>query len=134
MLRFVDDYRLNLITPDEIKDFGKLSSELGMILELIHVSDDKDGIRDIIMSKQKDYSSVSVSAVDMINTYTSINISKAEEKGGRVNMCKGMQDLLDEIQINDIKNLMKNMKWTAKQAMDALGIKKEEQARFQDML
>ena len=50
---YVDDYRLNLISPEEIEDFTKFSSELGAVMEFIHISDDKEKLRDIIKAKGK---------------------------------------------------------------------------------
>ncbi len=34
LLPYINDYRLKLITPGEIKDFEKFSSELGILMEL----------------------------------------------------------------------------------------------------
>ena len=66
------------------------------------------------------------------------------------NMCQALRDLMkDEIDeevatnraeertetvIENIKSLMKNMKWSAEQSMKALGIKKKDQARYMTML
>ena len=57
-------------------------------------------------------------------------------------MYDALKDLMkDEIaeeveakRTDDIKKLMKNMKWTAEQAMKALGISKKDQARYMTML
>ena len=61
-------------------------------------------------------------------------------------MCEALRDLMkDEIaeeveasradeKINNIRELMKNMKWTAEQAMKALGISKKDQSRYMAML
>ena len=138
VLRFVDDYRLNLMTPDEIGDFGKFSSELGLLMEFIHKSNDKAGMCDIIKSRKDDFLNVDVSTVNMINTYSSMNISTENEKGGHIDMCQAFQEILAderaegraENALENIRNLMKNMKWTAKQAMDALGITEEDRSKY----
>ena len=61
-------------------------------------------------------------------------------------MCEALRDLMkDEIaeeveagradeKINNNRELMKNMKWTAEQAMKALGISKKDQSRYMAML
>ena len=48
-------YLYNLLSPDEIEDFEKLSSELGAIMEFIHISDDKEKLRDIIKARGKNF-------------------------------------------------------------------------------
>ena len=53
-------------------------------------------------------------------------------------MCKAIQDMkkeaADKTLLDSIKNLMKNLKLTAEQAMDALGIAAEDRSRFVSML
>ena len=94
--QYVDDYRLNLITPGEIKDFGKFTSELGLLLEFIQYSDDKKRMSDI-METRKEYRSVDVRTVDLINTYTAANIStKAADEEGRVNMCTAFKEIRED--------------------------------------
>ena len=95
LIRYVNDYRLNLITPAEINDAGKFASELGLVMEFIQNADDREWMRDI-MKKEGRYSSVDVNTVDIINTYTNARISTMGAKEGRVNMCKGIQGLEDE--------------------------------------
>ncbi len=92
---YVDDYKLNLITPDEIDDFTKFNSQLGILLEFIHNSDDKDKLRDIINTK-KEYTSVDVRTVNMINLFTSANISVDNAKGGQVDMCQAIQGIIED--------------------------------------
>lgn len=62
------------------------------------------------------------------------------------NMCQALRELMkDEIEediaeatanndVKNIKQLMKNMKWTAEQAMEALGFSGEEQAKYSALL
>ena len=95
LLPYINDYKLNLITPSEIGDFNRFSSELGLVMETIQMSDDKKRLRDIIESKEE-YQSVDVDTVDLINAYTDSKISKKEAKGGKVNMCTAIQGLIED--------------------------------------
>ena len=92
---FVDNYKLNLITPDEIDDFKKFNSPLRMVMEIINASDDKIKLRDIINSRDE-YKSVDIDTVEMINLYTAANISVSDSEGGRINMCQAIKDIKEE--------------------------------------
>ena len=92
--KYVDDYKLNLITPDGVSDFGKFSSELGIVLEFIRNSEDKEGMRNMISARQKDLSDIDITAVEMINEFTKANISTENEKGGKINMCQALKELM----------------------------------------
>ena len=82
----------------------------------------------------------------MINTYTSANLSTENAEGGNVDMCKGLQDLIEEectiaranerteSTVQNIRNIMKNLKLTAEQAVKAAGIEESEQAKYIAML
>ena len=50
----------------------------------------------VIIESREDYKSVDVSTIDIINTYTSANISKKQAEGGRVNMCTAIQGLIED--------------------------------------
>ena len=140
--KYVNDYRINLITPDEIKDFGVFASELGILLEFINKSSDKDGIRGIIEKREKEFSNVSITTVDMINTFTNIGFPTDNAEGGKVDMCKGWQDLIEEERtiertestVQTIRNIMKNLRLTAEQAVKAAGIEESEQDKYLAML
>ena len=100
--KYVDDYQLNLITPADIDNFDKFASELGIVLEFIKNSEDKQRIHDIINTNER-YQHVDISSVDMINAYTSANISKAEAEGGQVNMCTAIKELMEDSRAEGIE-------------------------------
>ena len=92
---FINDYNLNLITPSEILDFSKFSSQLGVAMEFIQNSNDKKKLRAIIETKDE-YKSVDVGTVDIINIYTDAKISKRKAEGGKVNMCTAIQGIYED--------------------------------------
>ncbi len=92
---YVNDYKLNLITPQENTDFSKFASELGIVFEFIQKSDDKERLRDIIQSQEK-YHHIDVTTVDLINTYTATHISTETSEGGKVDMCKAIQEMIED--------------------------------------
>ena len=78
-------------------------------METIKVSDDKKRLRDIIESK-KEYQSVDVDTVDLINAYTDSKISKKEAKGGKINMCTAIQGLIEDGRVEGENRLLKLIK------------------------
>jgi len=55
---------------------------------------------------------------------------KGMQKGMQEGMQQGMQQGIESAKIESIVNLMRNLKLTAEQAMDALGIPENEQSKF----
>ena len=47
---------------------------------------------------------------------------------------KGIEKGIEKAQLQSIHNLMASMKWTVKQAMDALGIPEEERNKYTEGL
>lgn len=133
---YINDYKLNLITPGGIEDFSKFSSELGMLMEFIEYSDDKKRLRDII-EKKKRYKSVDVDTVDMINSYTNAKISKKETKGGKIDMCTAIQGIYEDGRIkgktegeNMVLKLLKLLKPGTKEYDKALNGTSAERRRL----
>lgn len=81
-----------------------------------------------------------------IDAVLQVSVSENEELFKKIReddrMCQALKELMkDEIEeekrdtvLGNIKELMKNMKWTAKQAMNALGIPDAEQSKYSAML
>ena len=97
LLKYVNNYKLNLITPNEISDFGRFNSELGTVLKFIQISDNKTATRDILNSGG--YENISTNTVNMINEYAGAKISTENAEGGRVNMGNAWKELMDDIRI-----------------------------------
>jgi hypothetical protein len=89
ILRYVNDYRLNLIVPKEINNFKLFTSELRQLLQFIAGSNDEEFMRNI--QENKDFESVQAETVRLINACTNAKIH-IPEGAKEVNMCKGMID------------------------------------------
>ena len=94
ILRFVDNYRIHLITPADFQDenFPKLVSELRLVLEYLKYSKDEDKLYKLV-NEDEAFKSVSKKTVDMVNVLTNSKIpyDKGEE---RVNMCQALEGLI----------------------------------------
>ena len=84
VLNQVEDYRLHLIVPSEIKDFSLFKTDLGKLLKYIKMSDKPDGIKQ--MRTDKDFEQMSVDTIRLINEFTKSKIEIPEEKE-EVKMC-----------------------------------------------
>ena len=57
-----------------------------------------------------------------------------KENPGVKYMCKVMEDLRDDVLLETIRNLMKNLKITAEQAMLAMGLSDSDRKKYIKML
>ena len=93
--KYVNNYTLNLITPDEIEDFTRFSSGLGRAMEFIQNSSDMQKLR-AIMETREEYKHVDIQTVDIINAYTDVKITNKNAEDGHMSMCAGMKGLIEE--------------------------------------
>ncbi len=92
VLKYVPDYQLNLIVPDEIKDFGKFHTELGRLLEFFQCADSGDELEKL-MEREKKELSMSSEAVQLINTCLNAGLELPEEME-EAKVCKGIDELV----------------------------------------
>ena len=92
LLKFVPDYKLNLITPESIKeeDFEKFKTGLGMAMQYIKHQKDEDLAS---IAKNKKFEQVDRDTANLINTFSKSKL-KFEEKRGAINMCYALENSL----------------------------------------
>ena len=90
LLYFVSDYRLNLIAPNEITDFGKFRTSLGLVLEAIKYSSDEAAMGQLFSSNPL-FKALDIETASAINTFTHLNLH-FNEKEATTNMCKAWDD------------------------------------------
>ena len=146
LLAFVPDYRLNLLSPDKIEDFGKFRTELGVLFECIkHKQDDNMGW----MEGKEHFRHVKRNTASLIKTVTGFDIS-LDEEGDVVDMMNAWENGLNQARtaafadgeqngrestmVSNIKNLMETSGWDAQQTMDALKIPTNEQEKYAKQL
>ncbi len=127
LLRLVSDYRLNLVVPKEIKDFGKFRTDFGTVMEYISCSKDKNALRELKNNRITGGMGLSDEAVDVLNTCVNAKIKKNDKvKGGRTDMCIAMDELIEEekarVLINIIRNYMIKTSSTLEETCEVLGI------------
>lgn len=93
LLKFIPDYKLNLITPADISDmdFSKFHTELSPVLKYLKYSRSKEKLSEIIYSDPA-YRSISRDSAEMINIVTNSAI-RLEQGKERIDMCKALEDI-----------------------------------------
>ncbi len=96
MLAFIENYKINLISPNEISDneIDKLQTSLREVMKYIKYSKDKKKINDIVQSDER-FSKLERSAFNVINICTNSNL-KINDNGEVVNMCQAILDMKEE--------------------------------------
>ena len=79
MMKYVADYKLNLIVPSEINDFNKFRSSLGAVLAVIKASKDEASMEKLIMGNPI-YRKLERDAVTTINMFTKFKIEMKTEE------------------------------------------------------
>ncbi len=92
ILKYVPDYRMNLIVPDEIKDFELFRTELGTVLEFCQCSNNKDKIKQLIEKKKKDGIYLERESFEVLNECLNVRMEQSKQEGELREMCKAMED------------------------------------------
>ena len=87
--RILPDYKLHLISCNNISDFTKFHTEFGRLMHILKVVSDEEKM-DILLS-DSDYSTLSVTAAQIINTFTGLHFS-IPEKEETINMRNAWTD------------------------------------------
>ena len=93
VLRYVSDYKLNLIVPKEIEDFSKFETDFGKVMKYISVADKKELWK--VTAEEESYKIVDVETAQLLRECVGMKIVVDEEKK-EVNMCKALRDIMEE--------------------------------------
>lgn len=144
LLKFVPDYKLNLLTPTQIaeEDFGKFRTGLGAVMQFAKHRNDQDVSW---MAGNKRFEEMDRETAGLIKTVTGADIH-FDEKGDVVNMwaawengisqarndgrTEGRIEGREEATVSTIRNLMETSGWDAQQTMNAMKIPASEQEKY----
>lgn len=94
ILKYISDYKLNLIVPEEMEDFDKFKTELGPLLEFINAAENGKKLKVALDNKGAKWNKLSTEAIDLLNICLDAKIKKCEDfEKGATNMCKGIREL-----------------------------------------
>lgn len=93
MLKYVPDYNLNLIVPAEIKDFSAFQSDVSLVFQCLKCAGDKTLFQQLLKKDRERYSNLELRVASLISTLTNWKMNTASIEGGKVNMCKAIEDI-----------------------------------------
>ena len=95
ILDYVSDYKLNLIVPEEIRDFEKFKTELGPVLEFISDAGDGKRLKKALKEKEERWSVLGNEEVNLLNIClkAKLKITSDSEEGAGNKVCKGIIEL-----------------------------------------
>lgn len=134
ILKEVDDYRLHLIVPSEIKDYSLFHTELGKVMKFIAVSDDPAEIEKL--RNDSDFEAVKAESVNLINECTGAKIPTPEGEEV-INVCKGIEGYAEKYaekcRLEQIKGMLKRGK-TPEEIADFCGFDLEEVKKVEEQV
>lgn len=93
IMKFVEDYKVHLIVPNEIQDFDKFATDFGKVMKYIAVSKDKSALKQL--QNDEEFRSIDTDSVRLLNACTNSNIS-IKEGDDKMDMCSGLKELLED--------------------------------------
>ena len=92
---FLNDYRLNLLVPGEIEDFSKFHTELGAVLEVLKVMEDRETLAELMREKSNVYEHLPRDAAELLRIFAKIDM-EIEEDEEEINMCRAIDEMMAE--------------------------------------
>ena len=91
----LNDYRLDLLVPGEIEDFSKFHTELGAVLEVLKVMEDREAMAELMREKSDVYEHLPRDAAELLRTFAKIDM-EIEEDEEEINMCRAIDEMMAE--------------------------------------
>lgn len=119
ILRFVPDYRLNILAPESIadSDFEKFSTALAEVFQYIKKSNNKADL-DRLLQENSNFRHMDRESAELINTVTKSNI-QFEHGKETVDMCTAIQQMREESMSEGMEKGMENTSFVLKKLYDS---------------
>ena len=96
ILAGIGDYRFNLVTPKDIRDFGLFRTDLSKVLDFVSRADDREGLRNYIQENEAFLDDLDWSTFSLLSGYIGGKIKTEEGGTQKMKMAQGFIDLLAE--------------------------------------
>ena len=107
--KYMQDYKLNLIIPEEIEDFSSFRTELGSVLKFIKYSEDANEMSKLLKNDTV-FHNMDHTAARLIGEVCGVNIQKEYEKDGEIDMCKAWEDMKKIVEAETAERVETNTK------------------------
>lgn len=94
--KYVNDYKIHVIVPNEIEDFNKFSTELGYCLKYIQSSQNRQKLRQLLKEHYDVYSNFDKMSGNLLQIVTNTTLPNEAKKEESVNMCQAIQEMIKE--------------------------------------
>jgi hypothetical protein len=94
ILKYVSDYKLNLVIPCEINDFEKFETDIKYVFEFLQAGRDKEKIQRLMEEKYDIFSNMPEETARVLQVCADVKYVKKEEE--TVSMCQGLKDWAEE--------------------------------------
>lgn len=125
LLKFVENYKLNLIIPKEIKNLEKFSTDIRYIMEVIKASGEKKKLKEFIENNREGLSNIRTDAALMLQEIVTIK-TDYNEKEVETDMCKAWEEMLMDREIETVIRLYLKNYLNINQAVEVLNMSIEE--------
>ena len=95
VLSLIPDYKVHLLEPTKITDWSRFKSDIGILYQLISVSNIKNGVKNVIESDKDRFRKVDNKVVRAVNFYTNTTLP-IDEESEVTDMCYAMETFKEE--------------------------------------
>lgn len=100
---YVNDYKIHVIVPNEIKNFEQFSTELGYCFRYIQSSKRKETLKNLIEEYKDIYSNFDKASGYLLECITETKLPKSAKQEDSINMCKAIEEMIEEATENTAK-------------------------------
>ena len=98
ILKFIPNYYINLIAPNEIEDFAKFHTEIGLVLEIIKNMGNKKAFFEMLERRRDRYTNVERNTAELISEITNVKLTYEQKEGsGKIDMCKAIEEMMNDV-------------------------------------
>ena len=144
LMSVVQDYKLNLLTPNDIpdEDFDKFKSELGATLFFLK-KQNTGKMSDWINEFDKRFGTVERETAELITELSRSKLKIEEvDKDGGVDMCKAFERSMEDAErkgqqettVSHIRNVMSSLQCTVEKAMDIIMVPQDQRTLYAELV
>ena len=94
--KYVNDYKIHVIIPNEIEDFNRFSTELGYCLRYIQSSKNRQKLTQLLKEHYDVYSNFDKMSGNLLQIVTNTTLPEEAKKEESVNMCQAIEEMIKE--------------------------------------